>query len=146
MDDDQRLAQRLAAILPHLNEQQRRILLAADARALGYGGIIRVARAAGVSRSTIHTALQEQALPASEHIRRSGGGCKKTRDRDFTLVADLEALVSPDTWGDPMSPLRWTRKRTRQLAAALQHALAVQPRARLPAGTAVPRQHAHPRA
>jgi transposase len=122
MDDDQRLAQRLAAILPHLNEKQRRILLATEAHALGYGGIVRVARAAGVSRSTIHTALQEQedAAPAPEHVRRSGGGRKKTRDRDPTLVTDLEALVSPDTRGDPMSPLRWTCKSTRQLATALQ--------------------------
>jgi transposase len=122
MDDDQRLAQRLAAILPYLNEKQRRILLAAEARALGYGGIIRVARAAGVSRSTIHAALneQEQSVTASERVRRSGGGRKQRRDRDPTLVADLEALVSPDTRGDPMSPLRWTCKSTRQLATALR--------------------------
>jgi DNA-binding phage protein len=120
MDDDQRLAQKLAAILPHLNEKQRRVVLAAEARALGYGGITRVARAAGVSRSTIHTAFQAEAGPAPERVRRSGGGRKKTRDRDPTLVADLEALVSPDTRGDPMSPLRWTCKSTRQLAAALQ--------------------------
>jgi hypothetical protein len=53
-------------------------------------------------------------------VRRSGGGRKKTRDRNPTLVADLEALVSPDTRGDPMSPLRWTCKSTRQLASALQ--------------------------
>ncbi len=122
MDDDERLAQKFAAILPHLNEKQRRVLVAAEARALGRGGITRVARAAGVSRALIHTALheQEQALPAPERVRRSGGGRKRTRDRDPTLVADLEALVSPDTRGDPMSPLRWTCKSTRQLATALQ--------------------------
>src|SRR3712207_3706481 len=122
MDDDQRLAQKLAAILPHLNEKQRRVLLAAEARALGHGGITRVARAAGVTRATIHTALHEHAdaVPSSARVRRPGGGRKATRDRDPTLVADLEALVSPDTRGDPMSPLRWTCKSTRQLAAALQ--------------------------
>jgi hypothetical protein len=122
MDDDQRLAQKLAAVLPHLNEQQRRVLLAAEARALGHGGITRVARAAGVSRALVHTALHEQAHapPPPERVRRPGGGRKKTRDRDPTLVADLEALVSPDTRGDPMSPLRWTCKSTRQLATALQ--------------------------
>ena len=122
MDDDQRLAQKLAAILPHLNEKQRRVLLAAEARALGHGGITRVARAAGVTRATIHAALHEhdRSVLAGERVRRQGGGRKKTRDRDPTLVADLEALVSPDTRGDPMSPLRWTCKSTRQLAAALQ--------------------------
>jgi hypothetical protein len=34
----------------------------------------------------------------------------------------LEALVEPTTRGDPMSPLRWTCKSTRQLAEALAHA------------------------
>jgi hypothetical protein len=120
MDEDQRLAQKLAVILPHLNEPQRRVLLAAEARALGRGGITRVARAAGVSRATIHAALHEEVVPSAVRLRRSGGGRKKTRDRDPTLVADLEALVSPDTRGDPMSPLRWTCKSTRQLATALK--------------------------
>ncbi len=55
----------------------------------------------------------------TDRIRRAGGGRKKTRDRDPSLPADLEALVNPDTRGDPMSPLRWTCKSTRQLAAAL---------------------------
>lgn len=120
MDDDQRLAQKLAAILPHLNAAQRRVLLVAEAQALGRGGITRVARAAGVSRATIHAALHQQALPGATRVRRSGGGRKKTRARDPRLVADLEALVSPDTRGDPMSPLRGTCKSTRQLASALQ--------------------------
>src|SRR3712207_5571438 len=119
MDDDQGLAQKLMALLPHLNEQQRRVLLAAEARALGRCGITRVARGAGVSRAAIHAALHEQPVPSAARVRRSGGGRKKTRDRAPSLVADLEALVSPDTRGDPMSPLRWTCKSTRQLATAL---------------------------
>ena len=120
MDDDQRLAQKLTAILPHLNDAQRRGLLAAEAQALGRGSITRGARAAGVSRATIHAALRDQALPRAGRVRRGGGGRKKTRDRGPTLVADLETLVSPDARGDPMSPLRWTCKSTRQLANALQ--------------------------
>src|SRR5207244_7197165 len=38
---------------------------------------------------------------------------------DPGLLRDLEALVEPVTRGDPMSPLRWTCKSTRQLAAEL---------------------------
>jgi DNA-binding phage protein len=124
MDEDTRLAQKFAAILPHLNEKQRRLRLTAEARALGHGGISRVAQAAGVSRATLHKAMQEQDQSVSSvaRVRRPGGGRKKTRDRDPTLLADLEALVDPDTRGDPMSPLRWTCKSTRQLAEALnQH-------------------------
>jgi transposase len=124
MSDDTHLAQKFAAILPHLNEKQRRLILAAEARSLGHGGISRVARASGISRATIQKALQEVNRPDTppDRIRRAGGGRKKTRDRDPSLLADLEALVNPDTRGDPMSPLRWTCKSTRQLAEALnQH-------------------------
>jgi hypothetical protein len=124
MSDDTLLAQKFAAILPHLNEKQRRLILAAEARSLGHGGISRVARASGISRATIQKALQEVNRPDTppDRIRRVGGGRKKTRDRDPSLLADLEALVNPDTRGDPMSPLRWTCKSTRQLAEALnQH-------------------------
>jgi transposase len=121
MHDDRALAEKLATILPHLNEKQRRLLLASEARALGYGGIVRVARAAGVSRPTIQKGLQElkQASPIAERVRTPGGGRKPLHSHDPTLLAALEALVDPDTRGDPMSPLRWTCKSTRQLAATL---------------------------
>jgi transposase len=118
MSDDDLLREKFAAILPHLNEKQRRLLLAAEARSLGHGGISQVARASGVSRATIHRALHEQEPAVTERVRRAGGGRKKARDP--RLLAALEALVSPQTRGDPMSPLRWTCKSTRQLAAALQ--------------------------
>jgi len=121
MDTDPVLAEKLAAILPHLNEKQRRLLLAAEARALGHGGVSRVARASGVSRPTIQKALSELQEPVSAggRIRQAGGGRKKARERDPELLSELEALVDPDSRGDPMSPLRWTCKSTRQLAAAL---------------------------
>jgi len=125
MDDQDaptRLAQKFATILPYLNERQRRLLLGAEARALGRGGITQVAQAAGVSRPTIHKALRELSTtdPPTERIRQVGGGRKKTQARDLGLRADLERLVAPETRGDPLSPLRWTCKSTRQLARALQ--------------------------
>ena len=121
MDEDRPLATKLAAVLPHLNERQRRVLLAAEARALGRGGISRVARAAGVSRATVQKAVREPDAPSAVtgRIRRVGGGRKPRGAQDAALLAALEALVDPDTRGDPESPLRWTCKSTRQLAAAL---------------------------
>jgi hypothetical protein len=108
--------------LPHLNEKQRRLLLATEARSLGRGGISRVARASGVSRPTIQKAIDALDHPTTGRIRHVGGGRKTSREHDPTLVGDLEAMVDPDTRGDPMSPLRWTCKSTRQLAQALnQH-------------------------
>jgi len=122
MDEQTTFERKLATILPQLNERQRRVVLAAEARALGHGGISRVAQAARVSRTTVHAALAEldQPVPDTTRSRRRGGGRTPQQVVDPTLVRDLEALIEPQTRGDPMSPLRWTCKSTRQLASALR--------------------------
>jgi Rhodopirellula transposase DDE domain len=108
-------------ILPHLDERQRRLLLGAQARALGRGGIGLVARAAGVSEPTVAAGLAELASGAEPlgRARRPGGGRKRLRDTDPGLVPAMLALVEPDERGDPSSPLRWTVKSARTLAAGL---------------------------
>lgn len=113
---------RIAALWPHLNERQRRLLLGAEARELGWGGVSTVAGAVGVSRSTVTNAVAELALSAElpeGRSRRAGGGRKRAVENDPGLLAALDALVDPGTRGDPESPLRWTCKSTRQLASAL---------------------------
>ena len=115
------MAARFATIAPHLNERQRRLWVGTEARALGRGGVSLVARATGVSRPTVHKAQEElDDLPEMNgRVRRAGGGRKRLRELDPGLEAALDALVDPDTRGDPMSPLRWTCKSTGQLALAL---------------------------
>jgi hypothetical protein len=113
---------RITTMWPHLSERQRRVLLGSEARELGWGGVSTVARAAGVSRSTVTVAVAELELPSAVpegRSRRPGGGRKSAVDRDPGLVAALDALVEPQTRGDPESPLRWTCKSTRALASAL---------------------------
>src|SRR5215471_2850984 len=115
------LAAKFATILPHLDERQRRLLLGAEARALGHGGIRLVARAAGVREATVSlgvTELDSGAEPLGR-ARRPGGGRKRAAEVDPGLRPALLALVEPDERGDPMSPLRWTTKSTRTLAAEL---------------------------
>ncbi|MCK5550477.1 MAG: ISAzo13 family transposase, partial [Hyphomicrobiaceae bacterium] len=51
--------------------------------------------------------------------RRPGGGRKTAVHHQPDLPETLEGLVEPLTRGDPMSPLRWTCKSTRRLAAEL---------------------------
>jgi hypothetical protein len=118
------LAVKLAVLLPHLDERQRRLLMAAEARALGHGGIRAVARAATVSETTVRKGVFE--LEAGEaplgRVRRPGGGRKRVADLDPELRPALLALVEPDVRGDPMSPLRWTVKSTRTLARELTRA------------------------
>ncbi len=116
------LADAFSVVLPHLDERQRRILTGSMARALGRGGVAAVARAAEMSRSTVQTAANEvdEGIIPSARVRRPGGGRKKAIDKDPNLLLELDDLVSPDTRGDPESPLRWTLKSTRQLAEALR--------------------------
>ena len=116
-----------------MNERLRRLWAAAEAKALGHGGVSLVARATGLSRTTITVGLRELDCtietddPADfgepldpPRSRHDGGGRHHLTTKDPTLLRDLEELVDPDTRGDPMSLLRWTCKSTRQLAIALQ--------------------------
>src|SRR6266436_1282598 len=114
-------AAKFAAIFPHLDERQRRLLMGAEARALGHGGIRLVARAAGAREATVSLGVDE--LDCGEEplgrARRPGGGRKRAADLDLGLRPALLALVEPAERGDPMSPLRWTTKSTRNLAGEL---------------------------
>ncbi|CAM5406872.1 ISAzo13 family transposase [Streptomyces aurantiogriseus] len=118
------LAVKLAVLLPHLDERQRRLLMAAEARGLGHGGVRAVAQAAAVSETTVRKGVFE--LEAGEEplgrVRRPGGGRKRVADLNPGLRPALLALVKPDVRGDPMSPLRWTVKSTRALAQELTRA------------------------
>ncbi len=108
-------------MLPLLDERQSRLLAGATARLLGRGGATVVARASGMSRSTVTDGTKEvdAGVGPSERVRREGGGRPKLIDADPDLLVALDDLVEPDARGDPMSPLRWTLKSTRQLAKAL---------------------------
>jgi len=117
------LAAKFDALLPHLDERQRRLVLAAEARWLGHGGIELVARASGTSRKTVSAGVAELEAgeePLAGRIRRPGGGRKPLTQTDPALVEALDALVEPASRGDPMCRLRWTTKSTRNLADELR--------------------------
>jgi Rhodopirellula transposase DDE domain len=115
------LAAKFGVIFPHLDERQRRLLMGAEARALGHGGIRLVARAAGVREATVSLGVTELDAGAEPlgRVRRPGGGRKRATEVDGGLRVALLALVEPHERGDPVSPLRWTAKSTRVLAAEL---------------------------
>jgi hypothetical protein len=113
----------LAALL---DERMRRQWAAAEAKSYGWGGIRAVSTATGLSPNTIAKGFEEleaQQIDASatrgSRLRKPGGGRKRATDADPGLASALERLVDPLTRGDPMSPLRWTCKSTRQLASEL---------------------------
>jgi hypothetical protein len=105
-----------------LNERSRRIWAVTEAQALGYGGGSLVARATGISRSTIFRGTREvrgKTVVGENRVRRQGAGRKSATAIDPSLSTALEQLVDPLSRGDPESPLRWTCKSTRQLATQL---------------------------
>ena len=121
MTDERALVLKLKLIWPHLDERARRMTAASEARELGFGGVSTVSRACGLSRVTITKAIQELGEPplAPGRIRRPGSGRPSLVALDPDLPITLEGLVEPLARGDPESPLRWTSKSTRSLAAEL---------------------------
>jgi Rhodopirellula transposase DDE domain len=115
---------RYEAVSPVLDERGRRRFAAAEALTAGWGGIAAVSAVTGIARSTIGYGLRELRGAAPDSalggIRRKGAGRKPLTQTDPTLLSDLERLVDPVTRGDPMSPLKWTSKSLRNLAAALR--------------------------
>jgi len=116
------------SLAPMMNERLRRRWAACEALALGRGGVSAVAKATGISRTTIHKAIHEVQrdlpefaveLPAGR-VRRPGGGRHSLAVDDDALVHDLQSLLEATTRGDPRSPLLWTCKSTRKLAAELR--------------------------
>lgn len=111
------------ALGPELDERARRRWAATEALSLGWGGASAVAAATGLSRNTIRSGIRELRSAATEtgprRIRRPGSGRKRLTDQEPQLQKALETLVEPVTRGDPCSPLRWTCKSTRKLAAEL---------------------------
>ena len=126
MASESEIKHRFSQLGAWLDERSRRLWAAAESVAHGRGGISLVARASGVSRRAIAVGLTElQKKPDRSQgrplpIRQKGGGRKKTSLKDPAVLSDLEKLLEPATRGDPQSPLRWTCKSVRNLAAELQ--------------------------
>jgi hypothetical protein len=121
--DEEAIGERFRALAGELNERQRRLWAAAEARSHGRGGIAATARATGMHVETIRLGMRElesgETLPPGR-VRRPGGGRKPLAEKDPTLLADLERLVDGDSRGDPERPLRWTSKSVRKLADELR--------------------------
>jgi len=121
------IAEKYESIKPYLNERARRIWAATEAQAIGRGGVSEVARATGLSRTTVYQGINELNQQSRNldnrgigGIRQPGGGRKRLSETDRQLVKDLQKLVESSTRGDPESPLLWTSKSTTKLAEELQ--------------------------
>lgn len=118
---DEGLTTMLATVMPHLDERQRRVLAGSAARALGRGGIVAVAEATSMSRSTLQKAVAEvdAGVEPSDRLRAPGAGRPRVIDAQPGLLEALDDLVEPESRGDPECRLRWTSKSTRKLSEEL---------------------------
>jgi Rhodopirellula transposase DDE domain len=122
MISEDALAEKFAVLEPHLNERQWRLLLGAEAEAIGWGGIALVARLSGASRTTVQAGVNEirAGAEAGGRVRAPGAGRPAAEDAQPGITEALEELVDPETRGDPDSALRWTTKAAGQLVKGLQ--------------------------
>lgn len=121
------IKERYDAVKGSLTERSRRLFVAAEARAVGHGGMAAAFRATGMAKSSIGRGLREldsieergeSELPKTR-IRRPGGGRKKLEDKHPELLGELRELVEATTRGDPESPLLWTARSLRNLVCAM---------------------------
>jgi hypothetical protein len=115
------MTERLSLVRPYLDERSWRLVLGAEAKALGRGGIKTVAEATGAHPDTVAQGVRELDYPEPipGRVRRPGAGRPSATATDPGLAAALDALVDPATRGHPESTLRWTVKSTTKLAAEL---------------------------
>ena len=112
-------------VLKTLNEFQARLFVADKALDQGRGGISRLSKLTGMSRTTITKAVAELrsstklALPAEGRIREAGAGRKRVEEEDGQVRGELTRILEETTAGDPMSALRWTNKSTQAMAKEL---------------------------
>ena len=120
-------AERIRNTLPLLNERQKRLYLANEAKAIGRGGISQVSKVSGVSRVTITEGMKEITSEgykpqAETRSRKKGGGRKSKETENPEIIEMLEGFLEAHTKGDPMNPLKWTSKSTRKIEQAFLEA------------------------
>ena len=104
------------------NERTLRLWAGAEALSAGHGGIAALGRVTGLSPLTIARGVREAQVPSTlppDRVRAPGAGRKRAEALDTGLEPALIRLVDAGARGDPESPLRWTSKSARHLAAAL---------------------------
>src|SRR6202041_1584703 len=122
MIDQDAIRARYNALGPFLNERDRRLFAACEARAAGRGGIVAVSRTTGIARSTIGRGLADLrsgGVRCREGVRRRGGGQKPPIEIQPGILEALNELVEPSIRGDPEAALRWVSLTQRHLSAAL---------------------------
>jgi len=123
--EENKIQERIASLSPFLNEKQKRLLFAAEAKSYGWGGQSKISKLSGASRSLIARGIKELKNPDLQtdihRIRHIGSGRKKEVDKQEGLVSAILQIVEPHTVGDPIKPLLWTSKSVRKIQKELEN-------------------------
>jgi hypothetical protein len=122
-----KVIEKMKAFMPFLNQEQRRLYVASEAKALGRGGKRLIEVELGVSHNTINRGLSEleSSDPAivsnlQSRQRQEGGGRKKVITDD--IPEHVKKFIMPYTRGAPDSSLQWISKSLRNISTALKTA------------------------
>ena len=120
----EKLLKKKIAFISNLNEVERRRYAGIIALEIGWGGVSRINELSGMSRSTIKKGMKEVEFKdlskPLKRLRKVGGGRKKIKNKNPSLVKDLEIIMDEHSAGNPMNHLKWILKSTRSIANELQ--------------------------
>ena len=105
-----------------LDERQRRLFAGLESLKCGWGGDRRIATLLGIDPSTV-AAGRRQLVDRDvevDRVRRAGGGRTPTEKKRREVLARIQALMTHETAGDPVSGLKWTHRTTAKLAHELR--------------------------
>ena len=111
------MEEHIKAVLPYLDEKQKRLFLASCANTLGWGGVTKVSEISGCSKDTIIRGKREleSSEPSDKRVRQSGGGRKKAEELHPELLCWIDRIVADSTYGNPENPLTWTTQSLRKI-------------------------------
>ena len=120
------IIEKMRVFIPYLNEKQRRIYVASEAKALGRKGKSLIEKELGISHNTINQGIAELESPNQTEVeestkarqRKAGGGRKKTVNKELWEV--IKTFIAPYTRGEPESSLQWVSKSLRNIESALK--------------------------
>jgi hypothetical protein len=117
-------AERIQTLLPHLNERQKRLFLAIEAKGLGYGGVKKIHDLTGTSKTTIIQGKKDLTKKETEikpgRTRKNGGGRKPTSHKHNNIKEKIQTIIENQTYKDPEKTLTWTTKSLRNIQETLQ--------------------------
>jgi DNA-binding transcriptional regulator GbsR (MarR family) len=105
-----------------LDEKQWRLFLASEAMSSGYGGVSKVSRISGASRTTITRGIKElqEGNVVRKRTRNYGGGRSYVEERYPEIKESIRRIIDGTTYGNPERVLSYTTESLRKIELELK--------------------------